>query len=1097
MFFYLSKPLLIMKLTTVIVLAACLQVSARSTAQISLSRSNTPLQKIFKELQKQSGYDIFYTYEIVQQAGNISVQVKNVSIQQALDACLKNTNLSYQIIDKTVVIKEKKAPLVETGTALPRLENVPPPVNIDVAITVLNSEGLPLEGASVFLKGQNKGIATDINGRAILKNADPNATIIISFAGFQNQEIKIADRNSIIVRLVARTNELEEVVINKGYYTEKQRLNPGNISKITAKDIEKNPVSNPLAALEGRVPGLEIIQQTGVPGGGFKVRIRGTNSIASGNDPLYIVNGVPFISTSLSVSTGLVYYGEAPSPLNSVNPADIESIEVLKDADALAIYGSRGANGVILITTKQGKPGKTKVEFNSYTGTGAVQNNVKQMNLRQYLDMRREAFKNDNTIPTTANAPDLLVWDTTRSTDWHKELIGGKATYTDAMITVSGGEKNTQFSIAGGYHKETTVFPGDNADKKINVHASIANTSSDQRFKTSLLADFSSNLTNLPGADLTPYTLNLAPNAPPLYDSIGNLSWKNWSQNNENPLANLKRPYEQVTNTLRTHLLTGYAIIPGLEIRLSAGYTSAVMSSILLKPIASQFPFSGVQNISSFGNSKFQNWIVEPQVNWIHNAGKGIFNVLIGSTFEEQVREGLSQTAAGFSSEALMKNLSAATTRTIGTNYFTQYRYSAIFGKVNYTFDQKYVINLTGRRDGSSRFGPGKQFGNFGAIGTAWIFSREGFIEKKMPFISYGKLRASYGTAGKDQIGDYQYLDSYSPSTGGTYQGNAGLTPVRLSNPDFAWEISKKFEAAIELGILKDRILFNLSYFNNRSSSQLIGFPLSPATGFSSIQANFPATVQNTGLEIELTTRNIITKNFNWTSSFNISIPKNKLVAFPDMEKFSAYANTYVVGEPLSISKRYHFTGINTTTGLYEFQDVDANGSFDFRDQQVVRFIGQKFYGGLQNSFQYKGFQLDVFFQFVKQTGLGPYPFTAAGAGFYTEPEYMLDRWRTAGDKATYQRFGTSSAATTAAARYAASDAFITDGSFIRLKNLSLSWNLPAAWLSKIHAADAKLFIHGQNLLTFTNYKGLDPEIGYRASLPPLRVITAGIRLTF
>ncbi|MEI9806650.1 MAG: TonB-dependent receptor [Bacteroidota bacterium] len=295
-----------------------------------------------------------------------------------------------------------------------------------------------------------------------------------------------------------------------------------------------------------------------------------------------------------------------------------------------------------------------------------------------------------------------------------------------------------------------------------------------------------------------------------------------------------------------------------------------------------------------FSNSSFRNWIAEPQINWKPKLGKGVFDVLVGTTFLDQRNEGLAQSASGFSSEGLMKNLAAGTTRTTATNYYSQYRYNAIFGRINYNLNRKYIINITGRRDGSSRFGPGKQFANFGAAGLGWIFSKENFIQKALPFLSFGKLRASYGTSGNDQIGDYQYLDAYTSS--GIYQGGVGLTPVRLSNPDFAWEINKKLEAAIDLGFMQDRILLAVSWYRNRSSNQLVGFPLAPTTGFASIQGNFPATIQNTGVEVELEAAIIQRKDLSWTASFNLSIPRNKLIAFPDIETFPVYVNQYVVG---------------------------------------------------------------------------------------------------------------------------------------------------------------------------------------------------------
>ncbi len=791
--------------------------------------------------------------------------------------------------------------------------------------------------------------------------------------------------------------------------------------------------------------------------------------------------------------------GQGSSPLNSINPLDIESIEILKDADATAVYGSRGANGIVLITTKRGKPGKTKVNANIYSGIGRVAKTMNMLNTRQYLDMRYEAYRNDGLDfkSSLVVAPDLKVWDTTRYTNWQKELIGGTANYKDIQVVISGGDNSTQFTIGGGQHAETTVFPGDNSDQRISAHASINNSTANQKLKTALSINYSSNVSDLISRDLTDKALTLSPNAPELYDSSGNVSWENWNSTFENPLAYLNRRYDATTNTLTSNVLMSYALLPNLEFKANLGYTNSSMKAITITPLSSIDPATVAtsQNTSAFSNSDYQNWLIEPQLNWKHKLGKGLFEVLVGTTFLEQKSEGLAQIALGFSSEALMKNLSSAATRSSATNYHSQYRYNAFFGRINYNLGQKYIFNFTGRRDGSSRFGPGKQFANFGAIGVAWIFSEEAFINNNLPFLSFGKLRTSFGTAGNDQLTDYQYLDAYTSSN--IFLGDVvGLTPIRLSNPDYAWEANRKWELGIELGFVNNGILMNLSYFRNRSSNQLVGYPLPPTTGFAAIQGNFPAIVENRGLEYEISTKNVRTKQFSWSTSFNFYIPRNELVAFPNIETFPAYANTYVVGEPLSIRKLYRFTGLNSTTGLYEFEDVDGNGSFDYRDKQTVRFIGQKFSGGLQNSITFKGFQLDFLFQFVKQTGSSSTRGIGGGRPLASLVS-VLDRWQKPGDVGPIQRFGTRIPVTITSSLYAEGDQIISDASFIRLKNVSLSYTFSNHLFTKLHIDNIRMFIQSQNLLTISNYNGLDPENQNQEILPPLRVVTAGINLTF
>ncbi len=338
----------------------------------------------------------------------------------------------------------------------------------------------------------------------------------------------------------------------------------------------------------------------------------------------------------------------------------------------------------------------------------------------------------------------------------------------------------------------------------------------------------------------------------------------------------------------------------------------------------------------------------------------------------------------------------------------TVYHYNALFGRLNYNWKEKYLLNLTARRDGSSRFGPGRQFGNFGAVGAGWIFSKEKWLADRTGFLSFGKLRASYGTTGNDQIADYQYLPTYT-SSGNTYQGLAGLYPTRIANPDFGWELLRKLEGGIELGFLHDKIMFTASLYENRTGNQLVGYRLPVLTGFTSVQANLPATVQNTGMEYELNTVNIRNNKFSWTSSFNISIPKNKLVAYPNIEN-SNYANVYTVGKSLFSQTVYHYTGVDANTGLYTFAAKDGTTIPSYPDDlQPSKPITQQFFGGFLNTFHYKGFSIDIFLQFVKQYSFGYLAsFNLPGVEGANQPEIVMSRWQKPGDKTNVQRFTTT-----------------------------------------------------------------------------------------
>jgi hypothetical protein len=383
-------------------------------------------------------------------------------------------------------------------------------------------------------------------------------------------------------------------------------------------------------------------------------------------------------------------------------------------------------------------------------------------------------------------------------------------------------------------------------------------------------------------------------------------------------------------------------------------------------------------------------------------------------------------------------------------------------------------------------------------MGAAWIFSEEKIINSLFSFLSFGKIKASYGTTGSDQIGDYQYLSTYSPVTSGNpYQGINTLRSNGLSNPYLQWEETRKLSVGLDLGFLKDRVLINTTYYRNRSSNQLLSYKLPVTTGFQSITQNFPATVQNTGLEVALTTVNVQNKKLRWSTSINFTIPRNKLIAFPNIES-SSYGSYLIIGESISIQKKLHYIGVDQNTGAYYFES--KTNPFNPKipdDANVIINTYPKFYGGFQNSFIYKGFQFDLFFQFTKQKGPNYFFGFLPGASGINQPTYILDRWQSPGDMATHQRLNSNYNLSTAFYNAKnSSDAGFADASYIRLKNVSLSYQLGEEWIRKMHIHGFKIYAHAQNLLTFTKYKGLDPETMSSTTLPPLRVLTVGVQIT-
>ncbi|WP_167343639.1 SusC/RagA family TonB-linked outer membrane protein [Pedobacter borealis] len=1082
----------------------CLHSPAAAYGQgITISVKKAPLENVFKMIEKQSGYLFWCEKELLQKTRPVDVAITNATLEQALDACLKDQALTYAIKGKTIIIKAKEKVVGSTR-------------EIKISGRVVDEKGVPIPNVSVRQKKTDHATATDKEGKFQIEVTNENTTLQFTCVGYEMQEIQAGE--ALVVKLISSTSKLDEVQVI-AYGTTTRRLNTGSVFTVTAKDIESQPVSNPLAALQGRVPGMVVTQTSGVAGSAFKVQIRGQSSLdpsLSQNNPLFIIDGVPFESGN-SVSNQLTSAANNPtstnngglSPLNTINSQDIESIDILKDADATSIYGSRGANGVIIITTKKGKSGGTLISLNANSGFSQIGRSMQLLNTQQYVQMRKEAFANDGLTPSQLSsdpgyAPDIMLWDTTRYTDFKDLLIGRTAHATNAQATISGGNDFTQFRIGSGYQRQTSVYPVDFADNVASVNFSINHKSQNQKFKIALTGMYANDKNTLPQVDLTRY-LNLPPNLR-LYDENGKLSWDeagvvfNTVNSHLNPLGMLNQRYVSRNENLSGNFNLNYSVVTGLDIRLNLGYNRFGSDEVSIQPSTSIDPYLSAFVLPSayFANSKNENWIIEPQINYNRSTKAGTFNILIGNTTQDKSGLLTYQYGSNYNSDLLLNSIAAAGAIK-ATNDRTKYRYAAFFARFNYNYLDRYILNLAARRDGSSRFGPDQQNANFGSIGAAWLFSNEKFVKDKFSYLSFGKIRASYGTTGNDQIGDYKFLNLWS-STPNPYNNISGLYPRSLYNPEYSWEINKKFEVSLDLGFLNDKLLFSSTYYLNRCNNQLINYNLPTQTGFANVVKNFPGLVQNSGWEFTVTSKNFNGNVFKWNTSFNISIPKNKLVSFPGLAS-STYSARYLEGKSLSIIKGYRYLGVDPQTGVYSFEDLNKDGQFTTAgDYQVFGNTDPKFFGGLQNNLTYKNFEFCFFFQIVGQTGanyISQLSFTAPGL-VYNQPSLVLHRWQRPGDEAEIQRFTAKpSAVSGAVGRVALSNGQYTDASFIKLRNVSLSYRLPKGLLDRFRIGMCRVYMEAQNLLTITGYKGSDPETQDFFVLPPLRTVVAGFQLNF
>lgn len=1073
----------IIRFTALFLLILNLQTSAKPLPQeITLSLSNASLESVFKGIQQQTHYRFVYTKRQMSVAQKVSIEVNKAPLEKVLEICLRNQPLTYVLEERVVIIRFK--PIT--------VQAIQPTVELlNISGRVINEQGEPLAGATVSVKGTFKATATSEQGEFQLQDIFPDAVLLISSIGYQSQEINLQGRTNITVQLKLSINNLDETVVI-AYGTTTKRLNTGSVGKVTAAEISKQPVSNPMAALQGRVPGLLVTQSSGLPGAAFFLQIRGKNSLSQGTQPMYIIDGVPFMLNSISLSQSALS-ASSQSPLNSINPSDIESIEILKDADAIAIYGSQGANGVVIITTKKGKAGKTNLDASFYTGFGKVTRTVDLLNTTEYLAMRKEAYRNDGVTPTASLAPDLLVWDTTRYTDWKKLLIGGTAKITNAQATLSGGNSSTQYLFGAGYYSEVTVFPGDQPASRGSARLNLSHTSPNGKLRLTANTAYSSDIKKLSYNDLTRF-IYLPPDAPPVYDSTGNLNWVNGF---DNPMSYLHRTYNGETNSLIANSTIQYRVIPLLQLKLNLGYNNMQLDEQVIQPIKAQRPSATTTGTAEISNSRLKSWIIEPQIVLNKPLKKAVLDILLGLSFQQRKQIGSRITGTQFTSDDLLGNMASAGLIT-ATNSLSQYNYAALFGRINYNLQKKYIINLNLRRDGSSRFGPAKRFASFGAIGGAWIFTEEKFLQQKLKWLSFGKLRGSVGVTGNDQIGDYQYLDAWNTTTASQYQGTAGLLPAQLYNSGFQWERNQKTEAALELGFFKSRIKVTAAYYRNKSDNQLVFYKLPTQTGFSTILKNLDASIVNSGFELEVVSKNIIKTKFNWQSSVNVTVPRSKLLRYPGLDISSDRYN-YITGDPLDIYFGFDYLGVNDTTGIYQFRDLNRDGRISTpSDIMKVGRIGQRFYGGFLNSFRCGNFQADIFLDFRSQTGKNYLATNSTRPGAMgNQPVYVLDRWQKPGDRSAIQRFTTTSSNPAFAAynNYRTSSALITEASFIRLKNIALSYELPQKVTERMKLKGFRIYLQGQNLLTITHYKGADPETQNLITLPPLKVFTGGVQI--
>ena len=1083
-----------------------LQAKVRSQELVSLSFKNGSLENVLKEIRRQTSYLYALQDQWKDKARPIDIDVDHVPLDEALGMIFKNQPFTYAVIGKTIIIKEK--------------EVVSPPGALDgksnfvIRGQVLNEADEELAGANVTIKETEKGTITNARGEFVLLGVPMNSTLVISYIGYATQRVNVKDGSSLKLHLKVTKDELDKAVV-QAYGTTTERLATGNIGTVRAEDIAKQPVMDVMDALQGQVPGAIITNISGYASATKKVEIEGRNSINTSfpSDPLYIIDGVPLTVNELGnfssytggevgiFQTSIPSYAGGQSMLFSINPADIENIEVLKDGDATAIYGSRGANGVILITTKKGKAGKTHFECNIYDGVNFVTKEYPLMNTSQYIAMREEALRNDGLPININNAPDLVFGDSTRDINWQKYFFGRMGQNTDAEASLTGGNNTTTFRLSGGYHfsRDLTTLSGGNS--RVSVSLNLNHKSLNQRLNLGITAGYSYTLTDQVGLPGIP---TLPPDAPNAFDKYGNLNYAGWDDFfgslNSNPFAGLLEPYSASTNFLNSNFTLSYEILKGFIFKANLGYNNQQGNQNLIQPIASQDPATNPTATTNIGSVINHNVISEPQLEFTHFINKGKLDVLAGATDQINISNAITIVSSGINNDALLNDIAAAPDH---QQYYSsgEYKYAGVYGRVNYNWENKYIFNLNGRRDGSSRFGPGRQYGNFGSAAAAWIFTEEDWVKNNLSFLSFGKIRSSYGLTGGDQIGNYQYLTQWAFSQS-PYNGTLPLTPQKHTDSLFHWQVNKKFEAAINLSFLKDRISLEISRYVNRTNNQLVDYPTPGFTGFSYVLTNSPANVQNAGWQSTFNTKIVDERAFKFTMSLTIGTNTNKLIAFPNLAQ-SPYASQLIVGQSLNIRRVLHWTGVDPQTGLYTFQDKNKDGQITYNPSAVPNSddsypvnMSPKFDGSIKFIFVYKRLELSAFFYYRNQTGVkatAGLPF--AGTQFAQPTEIINNHWKMAGDIVQFARY-TTSPYDVSFRNYNASDGILTDASYIRLQNLALIYSPPGHFGVK-GMENCSIVARAQNLFVITHFKGTDPEIQSFGSVPLPKSVTLGLSFNF
>ncbi|WP_276483726.1 TonB-dependent receptor [Paraflavitalea pollutisoli] len=1074
-----------MKLTAILLTIACLNAGAATTGQtVTLHERNAPLEKIFKAITRQTGYVFFYADGLLDKNNKVSVAVKDAPLDQALRTCLEGQPLTWTIVDKTIVLKERLAPITPVAP--------PPPLPQLITGKVTNSNAEPLSGASVTEKGTSNNTMTKNDGTFSIDVSKANATLVVSYIGFQTRELRIGKQTNLSISLDSARTSLDEVVII-GYGAVRKKDLTGSVVSLKGEELKEVPTTNVLEAAQGKIAGADIVRSSGQAGSGVSITIRGVRSVASGTQPLIIVDGIQY------------------QRIEDINPNDIQSMEVLKDASSTAIYGSRAANGVVIITTKKGASGKTDVSFNSYVGVSEATMYPKAMNFDEFTNMRREAYRAAGLWNSTADDPvafagngELKAVQNRTWTDYQEELLH-KGLQQDYQLGIRGGSDKLKAYMSLDYFNEKGLLKLDdlkrysgrlNLDFTVNKFMTIGMQSQYTYYNQSVRRD----------------PLNQANKVSPLgalYDSLGNFNFLLIDGQTGSPLAD-EQPgvYKNSVQTTRV-LANAYVEIKpmtGLTFRSTFGANTAnTRQGIYASPKSLDRGLQG-KSQSQYLTSMSRNLNWENVLTYIKNTGNHNLSVTaigsyVGFQSEDASATGVNQLLPSQLFYALENNSEEIK---ISSDYLKSDLVS-FAGRINYGFMNKYLLTLTGRADGSSKLAVGNKWTFFPSAAFAWRAIDESFLQKQN-VLSDLKLRVSYGVAGNDPGNSYIYSTQSqltrmafgwdnTPAQAYTYSRQVG-------NTSLGWELTTTKNLGLDFGILNNRITGAVDVYEATTKDLLLPRGLPPTTGVTTVVQNIGKT-RNRGVEVSLSTVNIESRDFSWTSNFTFTHNKEEFVELVTGK--DDIGNGWFLGQPINVYYDYEKIGIwqtkdatdaakyNQKPGEIRIKDQNNDGKIETQNDRIILGTPRpKWSGGFDNTVKYKGFDLNVFFfarigQMINADRYGR--FDAQGLGNSTTG---LNYWTPENPSNDYPRpnkNGNLLYLSTLPYR---------NGSYVRLRNISLGYNVPGALLKGSFVSSIRAYVTAKNLFTWTKDNiEYDPERGGSENFPMTKLFVFGLNVNF